>query len=292
MNLNFHVQKEEDIDRTNYGSLFGGDPDIEELDINSDDYLELDEETEEKYVDFVENFCDSKWNTSPNGRYAMLKGNCKQRGISLEISENEFIKWIVTQPKKCYYCNTDLTNGTNKLFTTMSINRLNKDVGYNLDNMVLSCLSCARISQNSIIRNINRENIRGLIKQHRESFKTYCYSPEAKVRYNVLKQNSTKRGKIISISLNEFGKWFDSQSNNCFYCGIEMVKGQGVRAYNNITIDRINSKKDYSVDNIVLCCVQCNRTKGDNLSQEEMIKVGKLLKELREIRNLNQEGKQ
>ena len=54
---------------------------------------------------------------------------------------------------------------------------------------------------------------------------------------------------------------------NCHYCGIKpnLVVKNGIG--NNIDLinglDRINSKKGYTVDNTVTCCSQCNYAKRE-----------------------------
>ena len=60
---------------------------------------------------------------------------------------------------------------------------------------------------------------------------------------------------------------------NCFYCGI---KPQNIKitknsmeegfAYNGI--DRVDSTKDYIIDNVVPCCDFCNKSKGNKTKEE------------------------
>jgi hypothetical protein len=55
-------------------------------------------------------------------------------------------------------------------------------------------------------------------------------------------------------------------SDNCYYCGlppsnIKITKNHSGFLYSGI--DRINSNKDYFIDNCVSCCEQCNKAKRD-----------------------------
>lgn len=47
------------------------------------------------------------------------------------------------------------------------------------------------------------------------------------------------------------------------------------------SLDRKDNSKSYTVDNVVPCCTDCNRTKGDRLTYDEMVAVSNLLLQLR-----------
>ena len=67
--------------------------------------------------------------------------------------------------------------------------------------------------------------------------------------YNSYKQNAKSRGFTFNLTLEQVKKLVDS---NCYYCGSTDSKG----------IDRVDSKKDYAIDNIVPCCGICNIMKN------------------------------
>lgn len=60
----------------------------------------------------------------------------------------------------------------------------------------------------------------------------------------------------------------------CHYCGEEKTNCKITKnfkeGYNYNGIDRVNSSKNYTVDNVVACCKICNYAKS-NLSQKEFI---------------------
>ncbi len=65
----------------------------------------------------------------------------------------------------------------------------------------------------------------------------------------------------------------------CHYCGFDVCwKDYGRAPYN---LDRKDNTKDYSKDNCVVCCFDCNATKGARFSYEEMIILGKAIREIR-----------
>lgn len=88
------------------------------------------------------------------------------------------------------------------------------------------------------------------------------------------------RDKNMTISFDEFLK---ISQMNCFYCGIEpntsynyfsttssrgseKSKQEGMFIYNGM--DRIDSSKSHTIDNIVPCCILCNRAKNDRTQDE------------------------
>ena len=83
---------------------------------------------------------------------------------------------------------------------------------------------------------------------------------------------------------------------NCFYCnepwtyiynrynvgrGRSSIKGKKRENLKNLSIDRLDSSKTYSIDNIIFCCQQCNLSKKDI-----SIKLIKRLYEIITERNL------
>lgn len=108
-----------------------------------------------------------------------------------------------------------------------------------------------------------------------------------------LKSNYTSR---IKKELNEFPtfqdfkNWYDTQSKECFYCGLTEIESQQIVKTGLLTsnrfptngkvgqgrsrgmwleVDRINPKGNYSTSNSVLCCYFCNNDKSDVFSGEQ-----------------------
>lgn len=120
-----------------------------------------------------------------------------------------------------------------------------------------------------------------------------CLSKEIKSSKRISKHHSEITAIILGYKRHarERGfEWLLSRyfveiliKNNCFYCGsppsnIQKTKnsiGSGM-AYSGI--DRINSKKDYTENNVVACCKICNYAKGKMTLiefQDWAIKIGK-----------------
>lgn len=86
-----------------------------------------------------------------------------------------------------------------------------------------------------------------------------------KGRYYSIKKRSKKKGLEIDITENDIEKLIDSP---CVYCGDTK----------RIEIDRMDSKKGYTKDNVVSACRRCNTIKNDVVTYAEMIEIVKVLK--------------
>lgn len=73
-------------------------------------------------------------------------------------------------------------------------------------------------------------------------------------RYNQFKSNSKRRGKINTITLEQFREF-------CQKTGYIIEKGKRGK---NTTIDRINNRRGYHIDNIQLLTLSQNCRKGCN----------------------------
>lgn len=94
--------------------------------------------------------------------------------------------------------------------------------------------------------------------------------------YNEYKVSAKSKNREFNLTKEEFRQL---TSKNCFYCNIAPYRKRiNIYAKNKITIemgefifnglDRINSSKDYTLDNVLTCCKVCNCAKS-NLTTEE-----------------------
>ena len=100
------------------------------------------------------------------------------------------------------------------------------------------------------------------------------FSPSAIKRDYDKKPNCTKE-EIYKL----FYEHIKLHGRNCYYCGEPWTyiakkhafevkkysrKGENRKMYlKNLSLDRLDSNKTYSVDNIIFCCVECNLSKKD-----------------------------
>jgi hypothetical protein len=77
---------------------------------------------------------DQKRNTTPEKRFSRLKIESKRRGLSLEISLEQYKILVNTN---CYYCSTDLNREKG-----YSLDRIDNNNGYELNNVLPCCGIC------------------------------------------------------------------------------------------------------------------------------------------------------
>jgi len=100
--------------------------------------------------------------------------------------------------------------------------------------------------------------------------------------FNRLKGVAKYSGREIIMTFEEFLEF--TRISVCSYCDNAIQWSErgsylgGSRPYN---LDRKVNTEGYSKENCVVACGECNRIKGDKYSYEEMLIIGKLLKELR-----------
>lgn len=108
----------------------------------------------------------------------------------------------------------------------------------------------------------------------KELAKIWKRTPKAK--YGMLKRS----GKAVIITLDEYTE-FIMKNPNCYYCFDNVFKFTGG------SLDRINNSIGYEVNNVLTCCGDCNKLRGDRLTVNETKHViSELLKYRKENSNV------
>ena len=82
--------------------------------------------------------------TSPNSFYERIR----ERDSNIQMSKEDFVRWYQVQAKECVYCGVPEANlkedflSLNRLSNRLQIDRMNNDLGYREDNIVLACKFC------------------------------------------------------------------------------------------------------------------------------------------------------
>ncbi|MFH1202464.1 MAG: hypothetical protein V1674_06205 [Candidatus Omnitrophota bacterium] len=100
--------------------------------------------------------------------------------------------------------------------------------------------------------------------------------------YFHLMASARKRKLEVSITKDDFVEWWEDQEKRCFYCkrnfdNIRFDTDKLNKKLRRLTIDRINNKLGYTINNIVLCCYRCNSIKGNFFDKDEMLEIGKII---------------
>jgi len=98
-------------------------------------------------------------------------------------------------------------------------------------------------------------------------------------RYGLLPGRAAMRQLILQAYKRHGHPWsltddqfYDISQRDCFYCGAKphrvkrSVNGTGDFTYNGV--DRVDSRKGYTVGNVVPCCRKCNVAKSDMTTAE------------------------
>jgi hypothetical protein len=111
-------------------------------------------------------------------------------------------------------------------------------------------------------------------KPLRKSNSSYCtqHAPyHINAKYRSLKQNALNRGFEVKITFEQYKSIV--KDKKCSYCNDELITGS--------SLDRLDSNKGYTINNVTPCCNRCNMVKSNLLSYEEMKKVVDLLRKIR-----------
>ena len=106
---------------------------------------------------------------------------------------------------------------------------------------------------------------------HNEIARQGLISGEARSNtlYTSYRWSARKRGIYFDLNKEDF---LFLTKQNCFYCGavpfqvLKQRHSTGEYVYNGI--DRIDSSKGYTIDNVVTCCGRCNEAKWDTDQQD------------------------
>lgn len=90
--------------------------------------------------------------------------------------------------------------------------------------------------------------------------------------YNSLRTKAIKYNQKLELSFDEF--LLLTEVGCCYYCGSKINwKPYGASAYN---LDRKDNSKDYTFDNVAVCCSKCNFLKSNFYTSEEFKAVMKV----------------
>lgn len=119
---------------------------------------------------------------------------------------------------------------------------------------------------NKKYRELNKETIVANWKQYYESnaerinARKRGRSNSIGVKYSHLKSASKKRGFFTTISLEQYEELIKNRT--CYYCDFDYSQNTGH------SLNRIDSDKEYTIDNVKPCCGTCNTIMMDFTLEE------------------------
>lgn len=104
-------------------------------------------------------------------------------------------------------------------------------------------------------------------------------SNTSQYRFNVAKNNATKRGIEFNVSYDEYCKVI---INDCHYCKLSNAASKGGG------LDRVDTTRPYDKDNIVSCCKECNVAKSNYFNETEMKIIGDAIRKVKLSRYISE----
>jgi hypothetical protein len=105
----------------------------------------------------------------------------------------------------------------------------------------------------SYLKHLPEARLRSIKRYHDNK-----YNSEFKFKRLVIQ--GRRKDKEVTIYLSDYVRII---SFGCYYCGSDLTKNKGC------CLDRIDNSKGYSLDNVLPCCGDCNKLRGDRLTVEE-----------------------
>ena len=195
--------------------------------------------------------------TFPN-QYSHLKTNARRRDIVVDLTLEQYIAKR-TQP--CHYCGKELEE------TGSCLDRIDSNLRvYNDQNTVPCCHICNYLKGSSLTLEETLFAVLALKKFHHDheisdkinytmypKFKAF----DLKVKFQIFNLHAEARGLGSNLTFKDFEVLLKYP---CFYCG-----------GGSTGLDRLDSTKNYHLDNCVPCCKTCNSIKSDIFSYEETL---------------------
>lgn len=89
-------------------------------------------------------------------------------------------------------------------------------------------------------------------------------------RFSLWKSGAKTKGREFTVTLEDIKEIYLKQNGRCFYSGKTLDLEPGRKT--TISLDRLDNSRDYTKDNVVLCCSDINYMKGP-LDKEEFIRL-------------------
>jgi hypothetical protein len=142
------------------------------------------------------------------------------------------------------------------------------------------CQDCRTLSQKMFRAKYNGKNNKRLsINYYKNVEKNraialrnhYRKTTNPKTRLRLIKSGATKRGLEFNISL----EWYleNGWKKKCYYCGGDTQDG----------LDRIDNSVGYIENNLVPCCINCNRAKATITQKDFLLMCVSVVKNLKLI---------
>lgn len=179
-----------------------------------------------------------KRKTNVNTKISHIISHCKTTNKYFEFDDMDKLKEKLT--RSCYYCDykSEILNG---------LDRIDPSGDYTDKNTVSACATCNKMRYNYNISEFIKQ-VRDIVQFNKDYNFDLSIERKRLPPFSGSKElRCIEKNKVLNLTPCEV---CDLQNMKCYLCGKE---GGG--------IDRIDSTKDYDVDNTMPCCPMCNYMK-------------------------------
>lgn len=230
-----------------------------------------DEVFKKKIISNAKDTRDRNWITT---LIASTRNTAKRKEIEHDIDPEFVSELFKIQNKKCFWFGFEMKNhleGGHPL--QPSLDRIDNTKGYIKGNLILCCLA-ANLGRNtndvlSFIKCLNSLNFKQKYNLNLESIKKNGEVLQSRKKTNWISHllcgaKKTAKNKNLEFDLTkDFLKELNEKQNGlCFWYGCKMEVSLKPRYGLQYSLDRIDSKKGYTKDNVVLCCLMANLGKN------------------------------
>jgi hypothetical protein len=188
-----------------------------------------------------------------------------------DFKELTFDEWYELSQKNCFYCGAEPSNMTNcfennkeGLFINNGLDRVDNSKPHTIDNVVPCCHTCNSAKCDKSLINFYEYIDILQINNFDPNYRPIIIDISDNDLLSLIKcvYNRYKRGHFsIDVDIKIF---YAYSQMPCFYCGVEGSNcnyDDSEIKYKYNGIDRIDSSKSHTIDNIVSCCKRCNFAK-------------------------------
>ena len=185
--------------------------------------------------------------TNKEKKTLFIMKDCRYKNVQFEFNDIDKMKTKLTE--ECFYCGYigEILNGLDRVDPTKT---------YNDKNTVPCCVTCNSMKCKTHVDKFI-QNIRNIVNHIGE--KEICRDeirkrlPPFSGRKEL--RDAPKKAKTDFLTREER---YNIMNQPCYKCGIEKSNG----------VDRVDSSKDYTLENSMPCCEICNKMKKDLMTDD------------------------
>lgn len=224
-----------------------------------------------------------------------VKYAAKSRNLILDLDIKKLWKLYLNQNKKCVYSDLNINFNTLKSGDgnnqTASLDRINSNIGY-IESNVQWVHKDVNIMKNSlseqnflywvnlIINSVKTKKRKIIINTNRpNNYKGYMNL--SGVFWDRILRGARSRNINVNISIQDAWNIYINQNGKCIFTGLEIDFANNLikeSSQQTASLDRINPKKDYDINNIQWTHKTINKMKWD-LNNEYFIDLCKIINE-------------